>query len=179
MTDPHSAPPAALPRQGASRLMKVVLALSLALNLAVVGVVAGAALRSRGGRMAGPPSVRDLNFGPFSDALTREQRRDLRRGFLAQGPDLRALQTEMRGDLEAVLAALRAEPFDAAALTDAFVAQNRRISQRVEAGQKAMLSLLVAMPAAERAAFADRLEKALRHGGRRGGGLLGKDHSGD
>jgi uncharacterized membrane protein len=149
-----------------SKRVKFLLAASLALNLAVAGVVVGAAIKSHGDR---PPSVNDLNYGPFSDALTRDQRKQLRRTFLEGGPSLRDMRAQMRADLENVATALRAEPFDAAAMRAAFDAQNKRISGRVALGQQAMMELILSMSPADRADFADRLERGLNHHGREDG----------
>ena len=144
-------------------MIKVALAISLALNLAVAGMVAGTVLRARGPDGGHSLAVRDLNFGPFTEALTREQRRAMLRGFAAEGNGLRAMRAEMRADFDNVLAVLRGTPFDAAALQSAFDAQNRKLTDRVNTGRKALVDLIIAMTDAERAEFTKRLEDALSH----------------
>lgn len=156
MTDPVSPPPTKAPRW-----MKVALALSLAANLAVAGLVIGAALNLSGpnGR---PAMARDLAFGPFSEALTGEQRRALWRGMGEDAPDPRRLRAEFRADLAEVVAQLRAEPFDAAAFRAALERQNARLSGRVEAGRARLSEMVAMMSPGERQAFADRLETRLQ-----------------
>ncbi len=152
--------PAAAPRP-ASRWLKLALALSLAVNLGVAGVVAGAAIKFHrdGGRMEAPG---DLAFGPYSEALNREQRRALLRGLSDRGGDLRGIREELRGDLEAVLAAVRAQPFDEAAFRAALDRQNARLSARVEQGRAQLAALVTAMSDEERATFARNLERRLK-----------------
>lgn len=141
--------------------LRVALAISVALNLLIVGLVAGAVLRDGGprGRMMG-----DLGFGPFTEALSGADRDALRQAFLARMPDMRDMRRQMRADFAALLDALRAEPFDAAALRAAMEAQSARMGERLQVGQDLLLERLAAMTPEARAAFADRLEARLRHG---------------
>ena len=87
MTDPVTSPPPAAPAPtGASvRGLKIALAVSVALNLAVAGVVVGAWMKD--GPSRGMP--RDLSFGPFSEALGPEDRRALRKALAERAPGFR------------------------------------------------------------------------------------------
>lgn len=161
---------------GRGRWLKLALGLSLAVNLAVAGLVGGAVLR--GGPLR-DQMVRDVGFGPYAEALSPEDRQALRRAFLARQPDLRDLRQSMRQDMQAVVQALRAQPFDAAALESALVAQASRLQSQVQLGQSLLLERLSSMPEADRLAFAHRLESMTRRGppdgGRQGdGGRDGK-----
>jgi hypothetical protein len=80
-----------------SRALRIALAVSVALNLAVVGLFAGMALH-HGGFGPDRDGVRDLGFGPFTEALSREDRAALRQAFLAKAPDLRQARREMMAD---------------------------------------------------------------------------------
>ncbi len=146
--------------------VRIALAVSVALNLLILGLVAGAVLRDGGprGRMMG-----DLEFGPFTEALSPRDRDALRRDFVTRMPDLMDMRRQMRDDFDGVLAALRAEPFDAAALRAAMAGQSSRMAERLALGQELLLGRVGAMTPAARAAFADRLEERLRHGPGRGG----------
>lgn len=157
-TGPNAPPPPAK----AGRWVKILLAVSLALNLAVVGVVVGAALKSRnfdGGRA---PDVRELNFGPFTGALNRAQRRALLQGFVADQPPLREMRDLIRAEFQLVLDAVRAQPFDPAAFQEALAGQSRSTIARLEAGRKALEAVIIAMSPQDRAAYADRLEDGLQ-----------------
>lgn len=155
--------PQAEPAKGGSgRGLRVALGISVALNLLVVGLVAGAVLRDGGPRER---MVRDLDLGPFTEAFRDADRDALRRDFVARMPALRDMRAAMREDFQALLAVLRTEPFDAAAAQAILENQRGRMQARVDLGQELILDRLAAMTPEDRAAFADRLERRLRHGG--------------
>lgn len=130
------------------RWMPVVLGLSLALNLAVVAAISGAAWRHKG-ESGGPRAER--SGGPvYVQALSREARRSLREQ--TRGTSRGASETA------AMLAALRAEPFDVRAADSVFDAQRARGLARYDATRTALLAQIEQMTADERAAYADRIE---------------------
>lgn len=141
----------------------VLLALSLTLNLAVLGMVAGAWVRDESDTRRVPPpersAMRDTGIGPFVDAMPRDARtrvgQALRSELGSLGPDREALAT----DFSNMLAALRAEPYDPSVLETVLAAQHARIEMRVSAGRKVVLDEIAAMSPEDRAVFADRLEQ--------------------
>ena len=164
MTQTASTPPAPPPVRSGKGL-RIALALSVALNLLVVGVVAGALLRD------GDPRgrvVRDLDFGPFTEALSPRDREALRREFVARAPEMREIRQQIRADLETLLGVLRREPFDAATLQAVMDNQQGRMARRIEIGRELLVERLATMSPDERSAFADRLEQRLRRGGGQG-----------
>jgi|GEM_PF-135646 len=173
---PQTAPPAppqgSAPKPSAAPLwMRLALVASLAANLLVAGVVVGAMLDGHGG---GPRGViGDIGLGPFTGAFAPEDRKAMREAFMARAPDLRAMRDQERQDFRAVLDALRAEPYDPAAMRAALQRLSDRLGARMDLGRDILLERLDAMPPAARAAFADRLEAALerpRRGGPEAGG---------
>lgn len=155
-------PPAAKTRS--PLWMRILLAVSLTLNLAVLGMVGGAVLRSHDGRH--PLPVRDLGFGAFDGALSPEDRQELRRAFVDEGPDFRGARRAMRQDFSEILAALRADPFDPGALQAVLDRQNARGAEFFAFGQKLIFDRIAGMEPEARRAFADRLEQNLtrKHG---------------
>ncbi|WP_426034574.1 periplasmic heavy metal sensor [Cypionkella sp. TWP1-2-1b2] len=144
--------------------LRIALAVSVALNLAVAGLFAGSFLHDReDGR---PRGVREIGFGPFSEALSREDRKALRKALLARMPEMRQARQEAGQDAQVLLGVLRAEPFDPGQLAAVLEAQRVRMAGRFEVGQGMMRDLLVAMTPEARRAFADRLEKRLQQGGK-------------
>lgn len=131
----------------------------LALDLLVVGAMGGMMLKGPHGPRG--DIVRNLGFGPYGEALTPEDHAALRKAFKAHKPDLKASRAQFRADMDEMLAALRAEPFDPARLAAAFAHQRERLAGQMALGQDLLRERLVAMSPAERAAFADRLEKSL------------------
>jgi len=166
MSDPGTQPGAS-PRTG--RGIKIALGLSLAVNLLILGLVAGAVL-SIGGRFGGEddPRLRTLGLGPFAIALSREDR-----AAVTDRIDRDALRGERRAlgsGLRQLHGALLADPFDRAAAEEA-LARSRAATVALQGlGHAALLDQIETMDAADRAALADRLVRALRRMGGRGDG---------
>jgi len=169
MTDTPPAAPTA-PRR-APVWMRVALVFSLAFNLLIVGIVAGAIVSGRAG---GPPRIVDLSLGPLTRALSDEDRAAIgealrsRDGFRPPRPVQRIAAARE------VKQALLAEPFDREALARLLDAQRSHAAEVFLAGQDVLLDRLEAMTPEERRAFADRLaeeyRKARRPGRRDGAG---------
>lgn len=144
-----------VPKARPGRRLRIALAVSVALNLAVAGLVAGSLVTHRGDK---PGPVRDLGFGAFTEVMTKEQRASLRQVFKRQAPDFGAIRREMRAEREALLAALRAEPFDPEAFARALTEMNTRHAGRIQRGEVLLQEVIVGMSPADRLAFADRLQ---------------------
>lgn len=138
------------------RWLRVALAVSLTLNLLVVGLVVGAAMRFGGpdGGHKPPPSM--------GAALYRELPRDDRKAVRAamksahgQRKSDRATEAQRLGD------ALRAQPFDAAAVQAVMAVQAQARADWQGGVQQAWLARVAAMSDAERIDYANRLQKAM------------------
>jgi uncharacterized membrane protein len=163
MTDAPKTQASPVPATGAPRWMKVLLAVSLAINLGVLGLVGGAALRGAGDR--GWPDVREIGFGPFSDALSPQDRQELRRAFLQDGGNPREMRRVMRSEVGTLLQVLRTEPLQEAELRAAFSQFQQRGQERLDLGQRLLADRIIAMSPQDRARFADRLEQMMARGG--------------
>ncbi|MFN3281085.1 MAG: periplasmic heavy metal sensor [Tabrizicola sp.] len=152
-----SPPPPVPPGAGGSRWLKLALAVSVTLNLAVAGLVLGAWLGD--GPRRGMP--RDLSFGPFSEALSEKDRRALRRDLMGRLGEFRTSREAARAEFNGLLAALRADPFDPGALRAALAAIETRNAERLELGRSLIEKRLIEMTPEERRAFADRLERGI------------------
>jgi len=143
-------------RAGAGRWKTWALIVSLGVNLFVVALVAGAALRH-----SHPPrdgEVRDVGFGPYTAALSPEDRAALRDAFLAAAPDFREKRKELREDIGRLAQSLRATPWDAAATEAILARQGAQLTERLQLGRTLFMERLAAMDPAQRAALADRIE---------------------
>lgn len=140
------------------RRWKIAFFASLAVNLMVAGIVGGALLKDPHDRGR---EVRDLGFGPFTEALSEADRDALRKSFRDRRPDFRAARAQMRADMGEMLSALRADPFDAGRLSRAFDTQQARLADHLKLGQDLLRERLAGMSDAERHAFADRLEQRI------------------
>lgn len=156
------------PKPAGGRGLRLALAVSVALNLAVAGIVGGSMLRPDGPR--GPSMPRDLGFGVFTEALTPDNRAALRQRLRQAAPDFGQERRAMAQDLTGIVTALRADPFDSRALDQAMQRQIERLAARLEIGHTLLLEFLTGLSTADRLAFADRLEQtAMRHPSRRKG----------
>lgn len=137
--------------------VRILLIVSLALNLAVVGLVGGVILR--GGPSGGPPRSIDMAVGPLGTALSREDRRAIGQA-LRNDPVSRSLSREEFARVRAELATIvSAEPFDAAALSDAIEARREQLSAVQDAAAGLLVARIGAMTVEERQAIGDALRR--------------------
>ncbi len=140
---------------------KVVLFVSLAFNLLIMGLVAGALLGGPRDRDRNPV-LRDLGYGPFVHALPRADRAAMTQALKREAGSFRENRAELRRQFEAFLTAVRNEPFDAEYAKRLISEQQGRIGERQRLGQQLLLERLAAMSSGERAAYADKLDNLLR-----------------
>ncbi|WP_168193242.1 periplasmic heavy metal sensor [Rhodophyticola sp. CCM32] len=145
--------------------MKIALALSLAANLLIIGVISGAALGRIGSGPVdadGPMGLRAIGLGPLAFVLDREDRAALRARLTA---DRSRLQPDLRGlgrSMQQVSTALRADPFDRAAMSDLLRQQRGHVQGLQTEGHRVLLDQLQDMTPEARAALADRLQRRMR-----------------
>jgi uncharacterized membrane protein len=156
MVQGDETPKAKAPGRG----LKTALVVSLAVNLLVAGIVGGAVL-SHGDRGA-HDMRRDVGFGPYTEALSREDRAALFKAFMAASPGFRDMRREVRQDFSRLVGALRAEPWDASAVEAVIDAQTTRTAERLDLGRRLLIERIVQMSPEQRRAFADRIEAAPR-----------------
>lgn len=136
--------------------VRILLAVSLALNLLFIGLAVGAAARFGGpdGRRL-PPSV----GAALIRALPAEQRRGLRDQVRAQRDADRREQG--RTEAQAISETLRAPQFDPDALAELAGRQLARNHGRLAAMQRAWLEQVKDMSFEERSAYAARLQEVM------------------
>lgn len=138
--------------------LRILLIVSLALNLLVIGLMIGAALR-----FGGPDSVRhpprslgSALYRALPDDMRKEMRQHSRSGHEARRRD------GFR-DVDAIVGAMRAVPFDGDRLRDLM---NRQLEDREKfhrSVQDTWFQRISSMTDTERTAYADRLEEVVRH----------------
>lgn len=167
MTSPETNPPSPVPEPPRPRRwLTVLLGLSLAANLLVVGVILG----SLGWRGGGGPVVRsgqvELSVFPYTTALSRDDRSRMMQDWQRRGPPLRDLAAQHRADAAALATALRAEPFEPDAVAALLETRRQRLIERQDLAMDLLRDRLLAMDAEQRQAYADRLEAAAERGPR-------------
>lgn len=147
------------------RWMMPVFILSIAANLLVVGIVAGALLSPDGPRKRGGEeqrSIRGVLGEPFFRALPAEERRAMLRDVISNREKFRDGREVLRDRVERFLAALRAETFDRSEAERLLGEQRNAASRRQDLGEKLLLDRLESMSLTEREAYADALSKQLK-----------------
>lgn len=162
-------------RPRASTRTRIVLIVSLALNLAVVGLIAGAALRGGHGGPAGDAraramQARDFGFGPYVAALEHSERRIVGRAFIGKAGRPDKARAGAQAQFEEILDALTSEPFDADAFKSKVLIQLDGLAEKQRIGADVIVDHVSAMTPEARATYARRLDQVLKRPPRREGG---------
>jgi Spy/CpxP family protein refolding chaperone len=131
--------------------LKLLLILSLTANLLVIGIIAGRELR-QDGRRGGVGWILDL---------VPEERRELAEAHFAEARALFEADDDRGALMDAVLAAIRAEPYDPSAVEAAMAAFGESRAERWKVVRERLSTLLAELTPAERAAFADNFEERM------------------
>ena len=150
-------------KPGMKLWLKLLLAGSLALNLAVIGLAAGAAWRYSD---KDKHWKRPLDIGAM---IFRELDRDTRKALRHEaGGSHGSYIKRRRAEGREVIGMLRSDPFDADGLQALLQGQAEARHAFHSKVQDAWVSKLAAMTPEERADFASRLEERMQRRGRRG-----------
>lgn len=149
------------------RAMRWALFVSLALNLLIVGVVAGTVL-SGGPKRGMPPGERSVG-APYIKAFERSDRRAMRQEMRELLPDRRQQRAATKADFAQFSNLLRADEFDAAAARSLMEAQMARTADVLELGRDITISRISDMTPDARRAYADRLDAYVAEMGRKKG----------
>jgi uncharacterized membrane protein len=140
-------------KTGCPRWFKIALIASLALNVIVVGLIAGHTMRSE--RSANGP-------GKQVDWIIRlvpEERREFTRAHFEPLKDVLAVQRMNRLEyLDQIVEAIRSEPFLPDRLSAALAMRRESSSKRREIVQDGLVELLGKFSAGEREMFADGIQ---------------------
>lgn len=148
------------------RSVKLLLIVSLALNLLVVGVLVGGLIRQD------PPGAHRSAGGSSGIgsaailALPHETRQALREELSRD--DTSDRQADRLAALPALLDELRSEDYDAQTFAEDLRDIRRARNERLAEVELALARRIASMSAAERAAYADQLEEMLRNPQRHG-----------
>lgn len=136
--------------------MKILLIASLAINVLLVGVAIGGYLGlDRRSPPRSPPQ--DMALGPLGSAFSREDRAAMMREAEKAGADLGVMRDGLQQDMQSLLTALTAEPWDPGRVQQSLAGMRVRAETRAELGEKVMIDRLSAMSPDERHAYAAKL----------------------
>jgi uncharacterized membrane protein len=127
---------------------------SLGVNLAILGLAAGAILRGPSERMAAGPGL-----WHYARALPDPYRRDLGQELRTSRRDWAPSRDALRGQREALAQALTADPYDPARVAGIIGEELRLAADLGDRGAGLLLGQIERMSPSDRAAFADRLRQ--------------------
>lgn len=145
---------------------KIVLFVSLALNLLVAGFVVGGKFSDgkKEGRNA-HHSERLFRGSPYGRALSQEDRREIAREIgQVRRQEFSDSRREMVVLAQSVVAILREDPFDAEKLEGIIEQQIQKGVEIQFSAQKVLIERISQMSDADRQAYADRLEEVIAKG---------------
>ncbi|SHJ71584.1 Heavy-metal resistance [Shimia gijangensis] len=142
------------------RSVRILLIVSLALNLIIIGLVLGAAL-SHGGKGRGPDAYSDGPQSPIALALSWEERRDV-------GKKIRAAHRKHASDrkvekirYETLISALNGDPYDPDAVSMAREALDQASWDRRQIAYDIWVTHVGKMSVEQRQDYAERLREVL------------------
>lgn len=147
--------------------VRVLLVVSLTVNILIVGWATGTMIRldnTRDVRRGPPGGAADLIF-----ALPQSHREALRQDLANSLGDRRNGASSPSQTHEQLQDILRAAPFDADALRAHLEHRQDRETQRLDAARESLIERLALMTDEERASYADRLMQRSARGSERGG----------
>lgn len=146
-------------RGGMRRSIRILLAVSLALNMLVIGAIGGMVFHGGPGGIS--MSERAMAYGPYTRALSHKDRKMIGRAMRAELGDTRRNKSEIRAGFAVLKAALTADVYDGDLVHQLLKDQQAAGMRRYMVGQRLLLERLEEMSPQERQTFAERL------GGRR------------
>ncbi|MFQ6548696.1 periplasmic heavy metal sensor [Aestuariibius sp. 2305UL40-4] len=123
---------------------------ALVIALVITVLATGGPRGPSGGRM-------ELGLGPLASAFTEEDRVALRSEFLSEPGYFRQMRQRRRENIRGLAAALRADPFEPAALQPLLEDERAFLAEVQTRGQSILIDRIVQMAPEERDALADRL----------------------
>lgn len=139
---------------------RILLVVSLGLNLLVAGMVVGSAFGHRKGDR--PDPFFGGGMRPYVASLPEGQREHVRARLLHGREAVREARQELRRSAQDVRNAITAEPFEADALNAAFAAQRSVYDGIAARGHQALAEILAGMTDAERVQFIAKLKSFRR-----------------
>jgi uncharacterized membrane protein len=134
---------------------------SLALNLALVGLIGGAAFKGR------PEPMPGITLWRYARDLPEPYRHDLGRALRESRRDWIGPREALRGQRAALASALTAEPFEPAKVVDVLRQETELTGELATRGTELLLVQIGRMSAEDRAAYAQTLLEDKRSRGRR------------
>jgi len=140
------------------KIWKIVLAVSLALNIVVICLIAGATIKNTKNDFRRISELNDLQIGSFYiRALNKDQRRELIRQILNQVNDNKKYPANLKVRKKEVIDVLSSTEFSQEKFEIVFKSHSEESIKRLELVQENFISLINTMSEDERLNYADRI----------------------
>lgn len=142
------------------RSWKIIFAISLALNIAIIGAIGGVVFKHKKNDFKSISNLREQQQGSFYiHALDQNQKRELRRKLRKLVFDNKKRQAIIEISRQEAVNILRSTEFDENTFKAVFNAHANKSFQRLELAQENLISLINSMSLEERLKYADRIAK--------------------
>ena len=140
------------------KIWKIIFAISLALNIAIIGAVGGATFRHSKNEFKGISKLKDRQIGSFYiRALNQDQKNELRRKIRSQKINKKTIQANIEANRQETINILRSTEFDKNTFQAVFKTHAGKSLQRLEFAQKNLISIINSMSLEERLEYAGRI----------------------
>ena len=140
------------------KIWKIIFAISLALNIIIIGAVGGATFKHSKNEFKGISKLKDRQIGSFYiRALNHDQKDELRRKMRSQKITKKTIQANIEANRQETINILRNTQFDKNIFQLVFKAHAGKSLQRLEFAQKNLISIINSMSLEERLEYADRI----------------------
>ena len=140
------------------KIWKIVLAVSLELNIVVICLIAGATIKNTKNDFRRISELNDLQIGSFYiRALNKDQRRELIRQILNQVNDNKIHPANLKVRKKEVIDVLTSTEFSQEKFEIVFKSHSEESIKRLELVQENFISLINTMSEDERLNYADRI----------------------
>tara|TARA_B110000908_G_scaffold147879_1_gene179965 strand:+ start:395 stop:871 length:477 start_codon:yes stop_codon:yes gene_type:complete len=142
------------------KIWKSIFAISLALNIVIIGAVGGATFKHSNNEFKGVSKLKDRQIGSFYlRALNQDQKHELRRKMRSQKINKKTIQENIEASRQETINILRSAEFDKNTFQVVFKAHSGKSLQRLEFAQKNLIFIINSMSLEERLEYADRIAK--------------------
>jgi len=142
------------------KIWKIFFAISLALNIAIIGAVGGATFKHSKNEFKDISKLKNQQIGSFYiRALNQDHKDELRRKMRSQIINKKTIQANIEANRQETINILRSTEFDKNTFEVVFKAHAGKSLQRLEFAQKNLISIINSMSLEERMQYADRIEK--------------------
>ena len=140
------------------KIWKIIFAISLALNILIIGALGGATFKHSKNEFKGISKLKDRQIGSFYiRALNQDQKDELRRKMRSQKITKKTIQANIEANRQETIDILRNTQFDKNIFQLVFKVHAGKSLQRLEFAQKNLISIINSMSLEERLEYADRI----------------------